>query len=113
MENLVDDPQTEGLVTFPDDNHDNDLPIDLVPDEQLQHLQGTNGIDTVKFEQKRMMNSSKTKILTNGFSSEQVRFFKMQILSQKKLKIPFFKFMSNKICIFSGIIQRLTIFFIT
>lgn len=75
MENLVDDPQTEGLVTFPDENHDNDLQIDLVPDEQLQHLQATNGIDTVKFEQKRMMNSSKTKILTNGFSSEQVRDF--------------------------------------
>ena len=107
MENLVDDPQTEGLVTFPDDNHDNDLPIDLVPDEQLQHLQGTNGIDTVKFEQKRMMNSSKTKILTNGFSSEQVRnFLNANFIS----KIPFFKFMSNKICIFSAIIQRLTIF---
>lgn len=73
MENLVDDPQTEGLVTFPDENNDNDLQIDLVPDEQLQQLQAaTNGTDTVKFEQKRTMNTSKTKILTNGFSSEQV-----------------------------------------
>jgi hypothetical protein len=76
MENLVDDPQSEGLVTFPDDNHEGDLQLDLVPDEQLQQLQATtNGINsdnTVKFEQKRTMNSSKTKILTNGFSSEQV-----------------------------------------
>lgn len=75
MENLVDDPQTEGLVTFPDENHDGDLQLDLVPDEQMQNI-GTNGLtstsDTVKFEQKRTMNTSKTKILTNGFSSEQV-----------------------------------------
>jgi hypothetical protein len=75
MENLVDDPQTEGLVTFPDEGHDDDLKMDLVvPDEQLQAI-NTNGIasDTVKFEQKRTMNTSKTKILSNGFSSEQVK----------------------------------------
>lgn len=81
MENLVDDPTSEGLVTFPDDPTDGDLQLDLVPDQALQNqlqnqLQGVNGLgssDTVKFEQKRTMNSSKTKILTNGFSSEQVR----------------------------------------
>lgn len=74
MENLVDDPSAEGLVTFPDDNHDGDLQLDLVPDEQLQNVSanGLTSSDTVKFEQKRTMNTSKTKILTNGFSSEQV-----------------------------------------
>jgi hypothetical protein len=75
MENLVDDPQSEGLVTFPDDNPENDLQLEL-PNDQLQTI-NTNGLtgssDTVKFEQKRTMNTSKTKILTNGFSSEQVR----------------------------------------
>jgi hypothetical protein len=74
MENLVDDP-SEGLVTFPDENHDNDLQLDLVPDEQLQQLQATNGLNsdgTVKFEQKRTMNSSKSKIIANGISKEHV-----------------------------------------
>lgn len=75
MENLVDDPQSEGLVTFPDEHNDGDLQLELKSDDlngQMQNV--TNGMtsDTVKFEQKRMMNSSKTKILTNGFSSEQV-----------------------------------------
>jgi hypothetical protein len=76
MENLVDDPSSEGLVTFPDDPTDGDMQLDLVPmtDDQLQNVtsNGLNSSDTVKFEQKRMMNTSKTKILTNGFSSEQV-----------------------------------------
>lgn len=72
MENLVDDPTTEGLVTFPDEGQDGDLQLDMrVPDVATN---GLNSSDTIKFEQKRMMNSSKTKILTNGFSSEQVRF---------------------------------------
>jgi len=75
MENLVDDPESEGFVTFPDEPQDGDLQLDLVPSEltngQLQNV-NTNGADTVKFEQKRTMNSSKTKIQTNGFSSEQV-----------------------------------------
>lgn len=69
MENLVDDPTTEGLVTFPDEGHDGDMQLDMVPDVATN---GLNSSDTIKFEQKRMMNSSKTKILTNGFSSEQV-----------------------------------------
>lgn len=74
IENLVDDdPSPEGLVTLPDEGQEGDFQLDLTPDEKLQ-CSSTNGIssDTVKFEQKRMMNSSKTKILTNGFSSEQV-----------------------------------------
>jgi hypothetical protein len=74
MENLVDDSSPEGLVTFPDDPSDGDLQLDLVPDDQLQNVaaNGLNSSDTVKFEQKRTLNTSKTKILTNGFSSEQV-----------------------------------------
>lgn len=77
MENLVDDPQSEGLVTFPDENHNGDLQIDLVPDDQLQQLQTSNGLNTdgtVKFEQKRTMNSSKSKIIANGISQEHVSF---------------------------------------
>lgn len=39
----------------------------------------TNGqlcsADTVKFEEKRMTSASKTKVITDGFSSEQVRFY--------------------------------------
>lgn len=75
----MDDPTSEGLVTFPDEHNDGDLQLELMtPDEQMQNQiqnAATNGMasDTVKFEQKRMMNSSKTKILSNGFSSEKVR----------------------------------------
>lgn len=81
MENLVDDTSSEGLVTFPDEHHDGDLQLELAPDDQLQTISanGLNSSDTVKFEQKRTMNTSKTKFRTNGFSSEQVRsvFFLM------------------------------------
>lgn len=75
MENLVDDPGSEGLVTFPDEGQDSDLQLDLVPDVSTNGINGLNQLntsDTIKFEQKRMMNSSKTKLVTNGFSSEQV-----------------------------------------
>lgn len=85
MENLVDDASSEGLVTFPDDHYDGDLQMNLVPDDQLQNI-GSNGVntsDTVKFEQKRMMNSSKTKILTNGFSSEQVWYLWIHELCER------------------------------
>ncbi|CAO1372534.1 unnamed protein product [Diamesa serratosioi] len=81
MENLVDDPESEGLVTvtFPDDPPNDDLQLDLSPScltEELTNgqLQTVgNGItsDTVKFEQKRMTSATKTKVLTNGYSSEQ------------------------------------------
>lgn len=77
MENLVDDQGSEGLVTFPDEGQDGDMQLDLVPNT-TNGLNGINGLnqlntsDTIKFEQKRMMNSSKTKVVANGFSSEQV-----------------------------------------
>lgn len=82
MENLVDDNSSEGvIITFPDENSDGDLQSDfqleLAPEDdlqsQLQNVTGLGASDTVKFEQSRMMNSSKSKIVTNGFSSEQVR----------------------------------------
>lgn len=81
MENLVDDNSSEGVITFPDENSDGDLQTDfqleLAPEDdlqsQLQNVTGLGASDTVKFEQSRMMNSSKSKIVTNGFSSEQVR----------------------------------------
>ena len=87
MENLVDDPESEGLVTvtFPDDPPNDDLQLDLSPSclqEELTNgqLQTVgNGItsDTVKFEQKRMTSATKTKVLTNGYSSEQVISLKL------------------------------------
>lgn len=75
MENLLDETSSEGLVTFPDEHHEGDLQLDLEQEDQLKNAtaNGLTSSDTVKFEQKRMMNSSKTKILTNGFSSEKVR----------------------------------------
>lgn len=94
----MDGPDNEPLVTFPDgDTPSEELQLDLstgtggggggggvvcVPmsgggggggDE----LSLTNGqlcsTDTVKFEEKRMTSASKTKVITDGFSSEQVR----------------------------------------
>lgn len=85
MENLVDDPESEDLVTvtFPDEPQSEEMQLELspsiVPEDMtngsLQSI-SANGIstaDTVKFEQKRTTSASKTKILTNGFSSEQVQ----------------------------------------
>lgn len=73
MENLVDNTPSEGLVTFPDEHREGDTHFES--DDQLQKVtaNGLTTSDTVKFEQKRMTNTSKTKICTNGFSSEQVR----------------------------------------
>jgi hypothetical protein len=59
-------------VTFPDD--DGDLSMDLVPGGNLDcaAVNGLNGSDTMRYEEKRMMNTSKTKTMINGVSSEQV-----------------------------------------
>lgn len=97
MENLVDDTSSEGLVTFPDEQSDGDLPLELSPDDQLQNVvsSGLGSSDTVKFEQKRMMNSSKTKILTNGFSSEQVRSGKTKLMKKSQLKFSPFQATTN------------------
>ncbi|KAG5675929.1 hypothetical protein PVAND_005786 [Polypedilum vanderplanki] len=68
LENLIDDDQQEGLVTFPDENNE------ISADDHFRNLnpKELNSSDTVKYEQKRMLNTSKTKFSTsNGFSSEK------------------------------------------
>ncbi|GAB0093847.1 Sterile alpha and TIR motif-containing protein 1 [Sergentomyia squamirostris] len=76
LENLVDSHDDQPLVTFPDgDNSDTDLQLDLSPpitSSVAGDLATTTGnMDTVKFEQKSMTSASKTKVVTDGFSSEQ------------------------------------------
>lgn len=39
-------------------------------------VSGGGTADTVKFEEKRMMSASKTKVIKDGFSSEQVKIAK-------------------------------------
>ncbi|XP_053676658.1 NAD(+) hydrolase sarm1 [Anopheles nili] len=85
----LDDPQTDPLVTFPDSETDDELssmasslkPLGanggsgiLVPNGHHHQalMNGCSGtVDTVKFEQKKMTSESKTKVVTDGFSSEQ------------------------------------------
>uniref|UniRef100_A0A182NMG1 ADP-ribosyl cyclase/cyclic ADP-ribose hydrolase n=1 Tax=Anopheles dirus TaxID=7168 RepID=A0A182NMG1_9DIPT len=86
----LDDPQADPLVTFPDSETDDDLssmassfkPLQanggngmLVPNGHQHHQALVNGcagaVDTVKFEQKKVTSESKTKVVTDGFSSEQ------------------------------------------
>jgi hypothetical protein len=82
FENLVDDPECEGIVSYPDEMQPENMqlelpsPTSIVPSDLTNGQCATaNGIinsaDTVKFEQKRTTSASKTKIQTNGFSSEQ------------------------------------------
>lgn len=71
-------------MTFPDnDSPTEDLHLELSPTLPMtaEHLNGhqlqlqgvhTGSMDTVKFEEKRMTSASKTKVVTDGFSSEQV-----------------------------------------
>ncbi|CAG9799194.1 unnamed protein product [Chironomus riparius] len=68
LENLVDD--SEPVVTFPDENKVNELHSDLTSDENLENTR-LSLVDRMKYEEKRTMNTSKTKFLSNGFSSEQ------------------------------------------
>ncbi|XP_055913149.1 NAD(+) hydrolase sarm1 isoform X2 [Eupeodes corollae] len=76
IENLVDSPSGEPLVTFPDSEDDHhDLKMDLVGASKNALTNGLSGssktVDTVKFEEKRTKTESKTKVITDGFSSEQ------------------------------------------
>jgi hypothetical protein len=84
MENLVDDDDTEPLVTFPDsESPSQELQLDLSPTMPQMPSELTNGhgkhsvgnVDTVKYEQKSMSSASKTKVVTDGYSSEQVSVF--------------------------------------
>lgn len=75
------------MVTFPDGDTTSadDLQLDLssptLPIGAAGELCLTNGhqvgtiTDSVKFEEKRMTSASKTKVITDGFSSEQVGWF--------------------------------------
>lgn len=46
----------------------------LVPSASNELSVAAGTADTVKFEEKRMMSASKTKVIKDGFSSEQVHF---------------------------------------
>ncbi|KAM7357195.1 NAD(+) hydrolase sarm1-like isoform 3-T3 [Cochliomyia hominivorax] len=79
LENIVDG-NTEPHITFPDEHdHDDDhmnLNMDLVKASNQLSTNGLSGskgtiVDTVKFEEKRTKTESKTKVVTDGFSSEQ------------------------------------------
>ncbi|XP_075164565.1 sterile alpha and armadillo motif isoform X2 [Haematobia irritans] len=77
LENIVDG-NSEPHITFPDDSDDNDmnLNMDLVKASNQLSTNGLSGskgtlVDTVKFEEKRTKTESKTKVITDGFSSEQ------------------------------------------
>lgn len=82
LENIVDvpDDEDEPLVTFPDEPSGRDLELELhspqlvstAPNELSITNEHLNSTDTVKFEEKRMMSASKTKVIKDGFSSEQV-----------------------------------------
>ncbi|XP_017053144.1 NAD(+) hydrolase sarm1 isoform X3 [Drosophila ficusphila] len=80
FENLVDDDDSNGIVTMPDDddcphNHfGSGLNLSHPTAAQLSAsgLSGSNKtIDTIKFQEKSMKTESKTKVVTDGFSSEQ------------------------------------------
>ncbi|XP_054084489.1 NAD(+) hydrolase sarm1 isoform X4 [Zeugodacus cucurbitae] len=75
IENLVDS-DAEPLVTFPDTDDDHHNLADLVSASNGKlTANGLNGsgkiVDTVKFEEKRTKTESKTKVVADGFSTEQ------------------------------------------
>lgn len=82
LENIVDeDDVDEPLVTFPDDTPTSELELELhtkIPCVTTGDLSLTNvsdhinSTDTVKFEEKRMVSASKTKVIKGNYSSEQV-----------------------------------------
>lgn len=79
IENLVDGPDNEPLVTFPDDTPSEELHLDLTtnrPGDMVMsngHQLKTIG-DTVKFEETRTVSASRNQIITDGYSSESVSF---------------------------------------
>lgn len=83
LENIVDgddDDTDEPLVTFPDETPTSELELELhaaqlpcvAPGDLSITNNHLNTTDTVKFEEKRMVSASKTKVIKDGFSSEQV-----------------------------------------
>lgn len=79
IENLVDGPDNEPLVTFPDgDTPSEELHMDLTPyrpgEMVLSNGQLKSTGDTVKFEETRTVSASRNQIITDGYSSESVSF---------------------------------------
>lgn len=77
IENLVDGPDIEPLVTFPDgDTPSEELHMDLTPlrpgDMVLSNGQLKSTGDTVKFEETRTVSASRNHIITDGYISESV-----------------------------------------
>lgn len=67
------------LVTFPDESTSplelelhSPLDVAATSDGLALTNEQLNSLDTVKFEEKRMTSASKTKVVKDGFSSEQV-----------------------------------------
>lgn len=80
IENLVDGPDNEPLVTFPDgDTPSEELHMDLTPlrpgEMVLSNGQLKSTGDTVKFEETRTVSASRNQIIKDGFSSESVSHF--------------------------------------
>lgn len=107
LENIVDgDDVDEPLVTFPDETPTGDLELELhaprlpcvTPGELSITNDHLNSTDTVKFEEKRMVSASKTKVIKDGFSSEQVSW--RHLLSLKSLStyynLGFFSFFCRR-----------------
>lgn len=86
----LDEPMTEYHVTHPDSDGEMNNMIVKKPDGTMQMQNGhlaMNGVtagavDTVKFEQKKTTSESKTKVVKDGFSSEQAT---MNSAQMKKL----------------------------
>lgn len=76
IENLVDGPDNEPLVTFPDDTPSEELQLDLTQnrpgDMVLSNGHQLKTGDMVKFEETRTVSASRNQIITDGYSSESV-----------------------------------------
>ena len=104
LDNLVDGTDNGPLITHPDgDSPTEELQLDLSPTipnasndlcMPSQSQLGTTS-DTVKFEQKHMTSASKTKVITDGFSSEQVLYL-IPALSNQHLKDALINFKVSK-----------------
>lgn len=82
----LDDPTSDYQVTHPDSDGEMSSMLTMKPSGIVQNGQMMNGgtsADTVKFEQKKMTSESKTKVVTDGFSSEQATLNSAQM---KKLQ---------------------------
>lgn len=63
----------------------------LVPSapNELSVVSGGSTADTVKFEEKRMMSASKTKVIKDGYSSEQVRIAQIKRRNRVRKMLQF------------------------